>query len=534
MIKEIIKNNWRILTFLALFSTITVFLVSPDSYTHDLYQRNNSAWFFMCGKAWMNGMTPYVDFTDSKGPLLWLVYGLGYLLSHYNYVGVFWITCLLYSVVYLFVYKTAYMFLKDKRHALLCTIVMTMFFFNGVYHREIKSEDIAQPFMMGAIYYTSLLLYGEHTTKRTVAKAMLWLGLCLGATFLIKYNMTIISLAFVAYALVAVYKDGYGLGRAIALLSAGIAIVWTPFLIYFIAAGNLQAFVFEYFINVFHTVGKVGAQGNGLLEGLVTKLIVNAFPITIQCIATLSPLVVIYMRRFRGFPFVTFLVAAIINCGNGVLIYYFNNINGLMIFGVVSLIMVVREYKHHVWPRFATLFIIIFVLFVTAINNNDRGGNFFTQNGMRRSIFYYYASLMTQVENPRIIYYRCMPNPEFGIVNNSLPGCKYWALQAGATPAMYKEQDQAIESRKADFIAVRDNDLKSIKKVTELGYFPHKHSHHDNIFVLFSKKKLVEVPEDIHVSNIEVLLKTRFTRKRALQSLKNGNKFINHIPQKII
>ena len=29
----------------------------------------------------MNGMVPYVDFTDSKGPSLWLIYGIGYLLS---------------------------------------------------------------------------------------------------------------------------------------------------------------------------------------------------------------------------------------------------------------------------------------------------------------------------------------------------------------------------------------------------------------------------------------------------------------------
>ena len=44
-----------------------------------MYGHNDSAWFFMCGKAVMNGLTPYVDFTDSKGPLLWLIYGIGYL-----------------------------------------------------------------------------------------------------------------------------------------------------------------------------------------------------------------------------------------------------------------------------------------------------------------------------------------------------------------------------------------------------------------------------------------------------------------------
>lgn len=40
-----LKKNWKVFTILTLFATIAVFLVSPDSYTHDLYQRNNSAWF---------------------------------------------------------------------------------------------------------------------------------------------------------------------------------------------------------------------------------------------------------------------------------------------------------------------------------------------------------------------------------------------------------------------------------------------------------------------------------------------------------
>ena len=57
----------------AAFAVVLLFIISPDSYTHDLYGRHDSAWFFMCGKAWMEGLTPYVDFADSKGPVLWLI-----------------------------------------------------------------------------------------------------------------------------------------------------------------------------------------------------------------------------------------------------------------------------------------------------------------------------------------------------------------------------------------------------------------------------------------------------------------------------
>ena len=72
------RLEYRIYLSLLLYSFLILFIVSPDSYTHDLYSRCDSAWFFMCGKAWMNGLVPYVDFADSKGPLLWLIYGVGY------------------------------------------------------------------------------------------------------------------------------------------------------------------------------------------------------------------------------------------------------------------------------------------------------------------------------------------------------------------------------------------------------------------------------------------------------------------------
>ncbi len=504
------RQDLKVFAILAAFATIALFLVSPDSYTHDLYQRNNSAWFFMCGKAWMNGMVPYADFSDSKGPLLWLIYGVGYLISNCNYVGVFWVSCLFYWVTYFFAYKTANLFLNNKRHSLLCAILMTLFFFNGIYHREIKTEDFVQPFMMGAIYFTCLILYGQELSKTTLRRAALWIGVCFGATFLMKYNITIISLTFIGFSLHALHRDGHNVWRAIALMAGGVALVWLPFLVYFVAAGDLQAFVYEYFINVFNTVSKVGSQGNSPLDALGTKLVVNAFPLTMQCVATLAPMVILFMPRYRSFPFVAFLVSAVINMGNGHLVYYFNSSNALGIFGIVGLVLVVREYKHHVWPRRATLVIMAFILFVVTFNNNDRGGNYFTQNGTRRSIFYYYASLMMQVPNPTIVYYRCMPNPEFGVVNNSMPGCKYWALQAGATPEMKAEQTRAVDARRPDFIAVGKNDKWAIDHVTKLGYQPHRHSARDNIFVLFSKAKLKEVDEKINVSNIDVLLKRPF------------------------
>ena len=135
---------WLFFTGLA---TFVLFFISPDSYFNDLHTRCDSAWFFMCGKAWMNGLTPYVDFADSKGPLLWLIYGLGYLLSHTNYLGVFWISCFWYGLTYFFTYKTADIFLKDTRKSVACTVLMTLAFFNPWFHNEIRAEDFCLLFL---------------------------------------------------------------------------------------------------------------------------------------------------------------------------------------------------------------------------------------------------------------------------------------------------------------------------------------------------------------------------------------------------
>ena len=55
---------------MALYAIVVLSLVSTDSWTHCLYDHHDSATFFASGKAWMSGMVPYVDFSDSKGPLL--------------------------------------------------------------------------------------------------------------------------------------------------------------------------------------------------------------------------------------------------------------------------------------------------------------------------------------------------------------------------------------------------------------------------------------------------------------------------------
>ena len=141
------SNRWALLA-IGVFAIVALLLVSWDSYLYDLWQHHDVIWFYLCGKAWMNGMTPYVDFADSKGPLLWLIYGIGYLISPHDYTGMYWLSCVLYTFIFYQCYKCARLFVHDARLALVAVLISAFFFLSGLTHIEVRAEDYCYALML--------------------------------------------------------------------------------------------------------------------------------------------------------------------------------------------------------------------------------------------------------------------------------------------------------------------------------------------------------------------------------------------------
>jgi hypothetical protein len=240
--------------FLLSFVFVVLFMVSPDSYTHDLLDRTDSAIFFTSGKAWMNGMIPYTDFSDSKGPLLWLIYGIGYLLSPYNYIGIFWMSFLIYSIVYYLVYQISYFFLGNKHLAVICPLIMTLSFFNPWYHYEIRAEDWCQPFIAWSLYESCRMIYKDSLNKTTVLRTFYALGISIAGTLMIKYSVSVMMGGLVSYCFYFTMTKSEYRTYSISMFVAGVSTILLPFLLYFVLQGNLNDFINEYFINTFLTI----------------------------------------------------------------------------------------------------------------------------------------------------------------------------------------------------------------------------------------------------------------------------------------
>ncbi len=249
------KSTFHLLTKLFILSFGILFLVSPDSYTHDLFRHIDPACFYTCGKAWMNGMIPYVDFADSKGPLLWLIYGIGYLISPTNYIGVFWLSVILYTAILYYVFKTADIFLKNERLSFFATTLMLFPYFCPWFHREIRAEDWCQIFIAMTIYYCCNCFYSEKVFfHKKCYTACFVLGFSLAGTLLIKFTITAM-LGFIAcYVLYVIIKQKINILLSFLFFILGFALMALPFSIYMLYTGCFDAFIQEYFGSTMQTV----------------------------------------------------------------------------------------------------------------------------------------------------------------------------------------------------------------------------------------------------------------------------------------
>lgn len=427
------------------YAFVLLLFLSPDSYLYDVFQRCDTAWFFMCGKAWMNGMVPYVDFADSKGPLLWLIYGCGYLLSPHSYVGVFWLSSLFYAATFVLAYRLARLFVDGKTALMVLALLPLALFWKGI-HYEVRAEDFCYPFIM-------YCLYGTFRTVKEHDRQMFWpafgIGVSIMCCLLIKWSVAAMlsgtALVILVYSIK--YRKPMGiLGGVLGLLAGFI-----PFLIYFLLQGNLAAFVHEYFQNTYTSVSqeplllvlfeKLLHHGGG--RNFITKFAVVALGFLCFC------------RRYRfswwicvvPIPFVLLLATPGFR-------YYFTVLAPLFVVAFI----VIADFTMKRLPMGRRLFCCVCIAVVVCgmVYNFKRPHSLCFRPNAYRQTFYDMEALLGSVGQPKVL---CFTENSVGVTVGALPACKYWALQNGATPEMHADREKALKERKADYIIISKTEI---------------------------------------------------------------------------
>ncbi|MBR5726396.1 MAG: hypothetical protein IKX56_06660 [Muribaculaceae bacterium] len=459
------QSDLRALLPIGCFTVVALLLVSWDSYLYDLWQHHDVIWFYMCGKAWMNGMTPYVDFADSKGPLLWLIYGLGYLLRPRDYVGVYWLSCILYTFIFYICFKCAKLFVRDTKVSMAAVLLSALFFLSGLTHIEVRAEDFCYAFMLPVFYRFLQHTVGCNQSHSFVKSSALLLGFALGGTLLIKYSCTLMLAVFIPYfCFIVPRRCSYSPWRAMGwCVIAGVLTV-LPMVAVLAAQGSLGAFIREYFLVTAGTFNNM--RGESITISQVFSMFLGK-RVILFTIGTIAGVALYCMRVRKDWLFVIVVLLWFIGVIllNGTDRIY---LNVLSLFTVLYAGVVLQPLGH--WLRHSITIAGLAIATAGILFVSVERLSLFSNETLDRKIWYYYPTLLTKYESPRLLYLMCHDHGE-GVPVHGLPACKYWSLQQGYTPDMVEDQINAVKEHRCDVAFVQSQDAESIKLLEDNGYY---------------------------------------------------------------
>ena len=423
----------------------------------------------------MNGLTPYVDFADSKGPLLWLIYGIGYLISHYDYTGVFWLSWIAYSITFAFIFRISRIFLEDNNLSFISSVAMIMFVFYPWFHYEVKSEDWCQPFVAATIFYACRVIYSDQVKKHDVRKAFIVFGISFSTCLLIKFNIAAMLSSVYLYLAYHEFRQHQNI-LFLSLWSAASAVgIAMPFVVFLISVGAFDAFINEYFVHTLMTIDNSQSHTSYIHELLYHM---GRSERILYFIVSLAGGCGIWFikRRAAMFPSLILCIFWALSSLHADS-HYFNACTLLSVFFVICIVytyrLSIKQYE-----ILATIATRTFTFFFTVITNSFIKGylnpTFIMVKSQYRNDIEQVYKITSKSNTPRIIFYNSLDRGD-GIKANALPGSVYWTSQKGASTEMVQRQISDIRAHKADFIITEAIDsitfLKQVNYLKSLGYF---------------------------------------------------------------
>ncbi|WP_170119978.1 glycosyltransferase family 39 protein [Dysgonomonas alginatilytica] len=363
IIPAIKKEKYILISFL-LFSFITLLLGTKSSpiYVFNDWEDVNA--YFTMGKGWMNGCIPYKDLFDHKGPLLYIIYGIGYIISNDSFWGIYILQCIAFTTILYFMYKLSGLFLS-KQYAYIASLSFSIIYF-ATNLRGGSAEEFILLFQTIGLY----LLF-KHFIDKNNPRNLRYIfiqGILIGCVALIKINIIIFwFIPLLAIIIQTIIDKNFKLAvRYFLLTTLGVLLVIAPFVCYFFAVDSLSDFWESYII--FNTIyASIGSDLNAFsdipIEVLKTHPLALSYIILGISYFTFSRNVIKErVFRFSLFPMFGILYLSIFR--SAYYDYYIMSVSVLSILGIVTIASIIQKRYNNVHIKY----FIISILLIIGIN----------------------------------------------------------------------------------------------------------------------------------------------------------------------
>lgn len=492
MINKWILQNKNIFIGLLIYTFLLLFFCSKMSPLYPINEWSDINLYFNMGKAMMNGKALYSEVFDHKGPVIFIIYGIGYLISNTSFLGVFVIECLLWFCMVIMSYLTARLYL-DKIYGFIVAVIFPVFMLTHTDNGGSAEEFIA------IFQVVSLFLFIKFFKEKEPLfhnpKYMFVHGIMCALVLFTKINLVV----FWFFPLVGVFlylflRERYTniLHNVLAFMT-GLLIVTLPIVLYLWLSGALTEAWNVYIVlnSRYAELGSISEIASRILSSIYLRLRFDTFPFLLILLGAIYfPLQ--YLDNKIGkitmiLSFVSLYVAIFVTPR---FIFYYSI--PYYIYGLLGLIVLAHYLK--VSANWKVYFLCAILSLWWGISKKNFFGlqpsELFSEKTESVAISKF-TDIIEQEKNPSLMNLNLNLYTTIFTKLDIVPNVKYFVspnLSYDIYPEMREEQIEYIKESKVQFIVMSD-------KMEDYEYFDSHTATIDNYFKIdsmsFSNKEKI-------------------------------------------
>ena len=496
-------KNKKIIIFFVAMAILILLFTSKYSILYPFNDWQDSNSFLTVARSMIDGKIVYKDIIEQKGPILYVIYMIGYIFSIGKISGIFLLEVISLSIVFYYAYKILKLFINTKYDFLFIPIFGVFICTSYSFVHGGSAEEFCLPFLMISLYY---FIY--HFVKKELTYKQLFInGILSMIVALIKFSLLgfwfgFMAIIFFDLILKKQYKKAFI--SCIVFLS-GMFLIGFICIIYFLLNDALNDFVYSYFLinagsyakessNIFIRIVKCFYEGFINLGRNIGFLILTPFLI--------YSIFKIFKKTKTRIAIISIFLLLFMGIYIGLRSYKYYTIP-LLIFYIFVFIFFNIRYKEKI-DKIKVNKNILIILCVLGIGicsycfANYRSYILTSQNDYAQ--FRITNIIKSESDNPTILNYGSL---DYGFYNilNVIPDCKYFHrmnINYDKLPDNYDVQKEYIVNKKVEYVIVgirKDNKkvlddfdfiLNNYEIIYEDNQIYEKHNVH---FYLFKLKK---------------------------------------------
>ena len=456
---KMIKNKYYL--YCMLLSTILLLFTSKNSFLYIFNDWVDANAFFTVGKSIMNGVVPYRDLFEQKGLILYLIYGIGYLLSHKTFYGVFILEIISFSVFLYYIHKIFNLYFEKKYSLLLLPIFTFIITTCGSFVHGGSCEEFCFPYLAISLYY----FIKHFKIKNLTNKEIIINGIMSGIVFMMKYTIIGFWIGFVIFFLIDYLlkkqiKESFNF--VIKFLLGMIIPIGICFM-YLLIIGGLKDYIIDYFI--INITAYTKKEKLKLIKRIIKIILYSIEGLTksgylVLELISLIPFSLLLFKEKKQlkFGFITLFLFTdfFIYCGLQNHRYYALPLTIFIIITLIAVISLLKKYLDKILLKKNITIILTIFLFIlsTSLSYNYANYKYFL-NYKRKDLFQYkYAKYIMKYDNPTILN---MGFLDVGLytLTGVIPNTKFFEVQNidyDKFPNNLDDMKYNVENKKVKFI----------------------------------------------------------------------------------